>query len=76
MAILILGAGSGVEEGEVDFQPRVLVAADDDAGAILIEEENRRVWGRGLEQVVFDREIEVWVVGGGDVGFYGRWRAT
>jgi hypothetical protein len=34
-------AGGGVEEGEVYFEPGVLVAADDDAGAVLVEEEDR-----------------------------------
>ena len=40
IAVAVLGAGGGVEEGEVDFKPRVLVAADDDAGAIFVQKQD------------------------------------
>jgi hypothetical protein len=50
----ILFAGGGVEEGKVYFEPGVLVAADDDAGAVFVEEEDGGVCGRGLQEVVFD----------------------
>ena len=49
-----LTGGGGVEEGEVHFQPGILVAAYDDAGPVCVEEEDGGVCGRSLEEVVFD----------------------
>jgi len=37
--------GGGIEEGEVHFQPGVLVAAYDDAGSVRVEEENGGICG-------------------------------
>lgn len=50
------------EDGaQVAFDPRVLVAADDDAGAVAVEEEDVRS-GRGVgEEVVLEGEVVVWV---------------
>ena len=58
------------EEGEIDFEPGVLVPAEDYAGGVGVEEEDCRGWGRGLEEVVFDGEVGEWVAGSGDVGLY------
>jgi hypothetical protein len=52
---------------EVDFQPGVLVAADDDAGAVGVEEEDGRVRVGPLQEVVLDGEVEVGVGRGGAV---------
>lgn len=46
-----LGVGDGgevVEETEIDFQPGILVAADDDARVIGVEEQDVRIWMRVL----------------------------
>jgi hypothetical protein len=56
---------------QVDFEPGVLVAADDDAGAVGVEEEDRCVGVGALEEVVFDGEVEVGVCGGGAVDLEG-----
>jgi hypothetical protein len=45
------------EEAEVDLYPRVLVASNDDARAVGIEEENRGIRGRFLKEVVLDGEV-------------------
>lgn len=52
---------------EVCLDPRVLVAAKDDAGCVGVEEENGGVGGRGLQQMVFDGEVEEGVAGAGEV---------
>jgi hypothetical protein len=46
---------------QVNFQPGVLVAADDDAGAVGVEEENGRVRVGALQEVMLDGEVEVGV---------------
>lgn len=45
------------QQAEIDFHPGILVAPNDDAGAIGVEEEDRRVCGRLLQEVVFDGEV-------------------
>lgn len=63
----IVGAVWGSEEGEVDLEPGVLVAAYDYAGPVGVEEEDGRVGVCCLEEVVLDREVDVGRAGVGDV---------
>jgi hypothetical protein len=46
--------GGGVEQGEIDFQPGILVASYDDAGPICVEEEYGGICGRGLQEMVLN----------------------
>lgn len=52
---------------QVDLHPWVLVSSNYDARSIPIKEENVGVCGRLLEEVMLDGEVEVRVVGIGDV---------
>jgi hypothetical protein len=45
------------EEAKIDLCPRVLVASNDDARAVGIEEENRGICGSFLKEVVLDGEV-------------------
>lgn len=58
----VVDGGEVVEEAEVDLEPGVLVAADDYAWVVGVEEEDAGVWVRVLQQEVLCREIEVGVV--------------
>jgi hypothetical protein len=56
--LAVLGAvcpACGVEDAQIDLRPRVLVAPDDDAWPVHVEEEDRTVRGALSEDVVFDR---------------------
>lgn len=58
---------SGVQNTQIDFRPRVLVAPNNDTGPVHIKEENGAL-GRALAQdMVFDGQIEVGIATGGDV---------
>jgi len=46
----------------VGFKPWVLVAADDDAGGVAVEEEGACGGWEGCEEVVLEGEVEVRVV--------------
>ena len=46
-------------DGHVKLLPWVLVPADDDTGAVVVEEEDARLRVRVFEQVVFHGEVEV-----------------
>lgn len=56
-----------VQERKIDFDPWVLVPPYDDAGAISVQEEDGGFLGRGLEEMVLDREVEEGRVRGRDV---------
>lgn len=56
-----------VENAEIDFCPRVLVAADDHTWPIHVKEQNGTVWRRLAENVVLNGEIQVRVVAAGRV---------
>ena len=49
------------------LNPRVLVAPDDHAFPVRVEEQHGRVSGRLLEQIMLDREVEVGVKTARDV---------
>ncbi len=51
-------ASSGIEQGQIDLIPGVLIAADNNAGAIDVEEENGTVCRALSQNVVLDGEIE------------------
>lgn len=54
-----IGEGDAIAEGvQVDFEPGVLVAADDYGGGIDVEEENGGGGRRGEEEMVFEGEVE------------------
>lgn len=62
--VLVLAAGrwpaaGGREEAQIDFGPRILVAADDDAGPVDIDEQNRAVGWALTHNVVFNGQVEV-----------------
>ena len=59
------------EERVVDFEPGVLVAAEDDAGGVGVEEEDGGGRGGGLEEGVLEGEVEEGVGGGGAVDLEG-----
>ena len=46
-----------LEDAQIDLQPRVLVAPDDDARPVRVEEEHNRVGRRVSQNVVLDAEI-------------------
>lgn len=56
-----------LEQREVDFHPRVLVAPDHDAGSVRVQEEDGRVGRALLQEVVLDGEVKVGVVAARDV---------
>jgi hypothetical protein len=59
------------EEVHVHLHPGVLVAADDDAGAVGVEEKDGRVRVGALQEVVLDGKVQVGVGGGGTVDLDG-----
>jgi hypothetical protein len=65
--LAVFRAVCGIENAQIDLRPRVLVAPDDDAGPVDVEEEDRAVCGALSEDVVFDREVEIRVAAAGDV---------
>ena len=52
---------------EPDLEPGVLVAADDDAGPVGVEEQHDRVRVRLLQEVVLKGQVEVGVMAARDV---------
>ena len=66
-ARLWAGGGRVAQEGEGRLDPGVLVAPDDDAGAVGVEEEDGGGGGGVGEEVVLDGEVEVGVGAAGDV---------
>ena len=52
---------------QVAFNPRILVAADDDTGAVGVEKEDVRGGRRLREEVVLEGEVVVGIRARGDV---------
>lgn len=50
------------EEGEVGFEPGILVAADYDGRTVCVEEQDGAIWRGGCEEMVLDAEVDARVV--------------
>lgn len=68
-AALVIGdqAVAVLEQVEVHLDPGVLVAADDDARPVCVQEQDDGVGGRLQEQEVLDGQVQVRVCGPRDV---------
>ena len=65
---LVMAAAAGVGQArEVGLQPGVLVAAEDDAGGVAVQQQHDGVRRRGLQQVVLDGEVDEGVARAEDV---------
>jgi hypothetical protein len=56
-----------IEDAQVDLCPRVLVAADDHAGPVHVEEQDGAIRWRLSQNVVLNGQVQVRVVARGDV---------
>lgn len=56
-----------LQRGQVYFCPWILIPANYDGRAISVEKEDCGILGSGLKKVVFDRQVQRWGEGAGDV---------